>query len=493
VQVFGYFNYNNAYVSEFPAYVDLASVRSLGGAIGVNAQGSGPEWNGQLTAQNVQTLGSASVYATQSAVSNGTPYVSLFMTFSVGASLGPQHLVFTTPDYMYVAPAAMSIAQNPPPTVTAVAKNGDGTATVTGTNWASDSLIYFDGLPAAISSLDPVNGVAVVTPPAGANGQTSVLTVYNTDGQDSAFLQSASPVTYSYGNTGAPSISSISPASLPAGAEALVDITGSGFNFVPGQVTVGFGTTDIVVRRVFVVSPNHVQVDVSVSPNSALSNPDVSVINGFQLATAAAGFQITAPVSGLPAVIPILTNAAPGLTGAYPGALVTVNGSNLTAGGSGPQVLIAGQTVTVVSASPTQLTLQLPAGLPVGPAVLVFNNGALNAYPVVVNIDRSPAGINAIQDGSGNYITSAVAAHQGEQLVVSLSNFAPDGLNIAPSRVQVGVGGVLHNVLSVSNPVAGLYQVSFLLNAIEQTGPSQPLIVYLDGRSSYPATIPVSN
>jgi uncharacterized protein (TIGR03437 family) len=353
--------------------------------------------------------------------------------------------------------------------------------------------VYFDGLPATISSLDPVNGIAVVTPPSGSPGQTSVVTVYNSDGQNSEFLQSAAPVTYSYGNIAPATIGAISPSSLPAGAESVVDITGSGFNFAPGSVSVGFGTTDIMVQRVFVLSPNHVIVDVSVSANAALSNPDVSVVNGFQFATSPAGFQITPSVSGLPTVIPIMTNATPGLNGAYSGALASIYGSNLVAPNATTTVTIGGQTANVIFASSTQINLQIPAGLPSGPAVLTLSNGVTNAYPVEVNIDPAPAGINAIQNVTGGYIGSTLSAHPGDQLIVTLSNFAPTGSTIAPSRVQVGVAGILHTVTSVTSPVPGIYQVTFQLNSSDPVGPSEQLVVYLDGRSSLPATIPVAN
>jgi hypothetical protein len=496
VQIFGYFYYNNASVSEYPAFVDQASVNQLGGSVSVNAQGNGPEWSGTLAGLNVQTLGgSINVYATQPAQSGAFTYDSLFMTLSGAAGNGPQHVIFTTPDYMYVAPAALSIAQNLPPTVTAVTNNGNGTVTVTGTSWAPDSLIYFDGLPAAIASLDTVKGVAVVTPPPGASGQTSIVTVYNSDGQNSWLLQSSSPVTYAYGS-GAPTvISSISPSSLPAGAEAMVDITGSGFSFAAGQVSVGFGTTDIVVRSISVVSANHIQVDISVSTRAALANPDVSVVNGFRIATAPAGFQIAPAVPGLPAVIPILTNIAPGLTGSYAGALVSVFGSNLTAGTSAPVVTVGGLTASLTYSSATQIDFLVPSGLTPGAALLTLNNGAASAWPVLVNVDTPPGGINAIQAISGGYIDSTHPAFLGQQLIVTLSNFgsASGSAIIAPSRVQVGVAGVMHSVMSVTSVGAGQYQVAFLLNAGDQVGQSEQLVVYLDGRSSIAATIPITN
>jgi uncharacterized protein (TIGR03437 family) len=493
VQLFGYFMYNNSYVAVQPAYVDTDLIESLGGAVAVNANANIPSWNGDVSGLAVQTLGSVSVYGMQDSAANGLAYVSLFMTVGAVALNGPQHMIFTEPDgYMYVLPAAMNLETHTPPTVTGITKNGDGTATVTGTSWASDSLIYFDGLPAAISSLDPVKGVAVVTPPPGATGQTSVITVYNSDGQNSDFLQLTSPVTYSYGSSATPVISSVTPSSLPAGTESTVDIATTGYNLVPGEISVGFGTTDVVVRRIF-VNGNHVLVDVSVAPGAVLSNPDVSVVNGFQIGIAPAGFQINAPVAGQPEAIPVLTNAAPGLTGSYAGATVTLSGSNLTTGTANPVITIGGQTAAVVSASATQVTFQIPSSLASGPATLLLNNGTTTAYPVLVNIDTPPAGINAIQNALGNYITSTSVAHPGDELIVSLSNFAPDGQTIPAGTVQVGVGGVMHSVLTITNPVSGLYQVSFLLNANEQTGPAQPLVVYFNGRSSYPATIPVSN
>ena len=495
VQIFGYYNYNGTYQAVEPAYIDVPLL--TGGAVAVNAAGQGLGSNGKAPGLNVQTMlgSSVSVYGTQAAQSNGATYVSLYLSLGASPVFEPQHLVFTTPDYMYVLPDGLSISPNVPPTVTSI-KNTGNTTTVSGTNWASDSLIYFDGLPAAISSLDPVNGIATVVPPVGSPGQTSVVTVYNSDGQNSEFLQSASPVTYNYGNLAQASIAAISPSSLPAGSEALVDITGSGFSFTQGPVSVGFGTSDILVRRLFVISANHVIADVSVSRSAALSNPDVSIVNGFQIATATAGFQITPAVTGLPAAIPVLTNAVSGLNGAYPGAIVSLYGSNLAAPGAtqgtNPVITIAGQTANILYASPSQINLQIPSGIPSGPAVLALNNGLLNAYPVEVNIDTAPAGINAIQTLSGVYIDSSHAAHPGDPLIVTLSNFSTAS-SIATSRVQVGIGGVMHNVSLVTEPVTGLYQVFFQLNPNEAEGPSQQLVVYLDGRSSLPASIPVAN
>jgi hypothetical protein len=481
--VYGYFN--NYTLAVKPAYVNM-----LAGNTTVVAAGAGLGANGQAPGLGVQFLGGSARIRTGGVrpyAQGGYTYIALDLGFNLGAGNGPQHLVFTTPGYMHVLPGGIIATQKSPPTVTSAAANSDGTVTVTGTNWNSDSLIYFDGLPAAVSSLNAVDGVAVVTPPAGASGQTAVLTVYNNDGQNSQLVQSASPVTYDYGTSASPVVAAVSPASLPAGTEAMVEITTAGFAFQPGQVAVGFGTTDVVVRRVFVLGPNRLQVDVSVAADAALSNPDVSIVSGFRIATAPAGFQITPAVPGQPNTIPVLTNYAPGLNGAYAGATVTLSGNNLLSGANAiPSLSIGGQSAVILSATSTQIIFQVPAGLSPGPVVVNFNNGAANALPVVVSIDSQPASITAVLDSAGTAIDKAHPAHQGDLILLNVTGAAP------ADSLQISVGGALHSALQATELAPGTYQISFLLDAAETVGAAQPVIVYADGRSSYPATMPIA-
>jgi uncharacterized protein (TIGR03437 family) len=491
-QVYGYFNNDSIEIT--PAFVTISNAETPVVASIVGLGSAEP-----AAGLRVQIPGGAISIASNGIVpfpANGFTYAALNLNFTATAQPGLQHIVFNTPDYMYVLPSAMFLTQSGPPAITAVTSNADGTLTVTGTNWSAGTLLYFDGLPVTIVSLDPVAGSAVVEPPPGANGQQSTLTAYNPDGQSSQILQSATPVTYSYGSLPTPAISSITPSSLPAGAEAMIDITGSNFSFLPGLTTIGFGTTDILVQRIFVLSPNHVQVDVSVSATAALSASDVTAISGFQIATNPAAFQITAQIPGLPAPYPFLFNALTGLTGSYAGAIVSLYGTNLSAPNSTPTVAIGGQPAVILYASPTQINLQIPAGLPSGPAVLTLSNGVRGTYPVAINIDTPPAPIAAIQDSTGAYIYAANPAQDGEVLIVTLTNFGAAGANINPNRVQVSVGGVNHSVSSVTQALVGSVnysQVTFQLNPNDPVGPAEPLIVYLDGRSSYPASIPVTS
>jgi uncharacterized protein (TIGR03437 family) len=491
-QVYGYFNDNSIEIT--PAFLTISAAETPVVASLVGLGTSEP-----AAGLSVQFPGGAVSVASNGVVpfeANGFTYAALYLNLAATAQPGQQHMVFNTPDYMYVLPSAMYLTQNGPPTITAVTSNGDGTLTVTGTNWSAGTLLYFDGLPATIVSLDPVAGSSVVVPPPGANGQQSTLTAYNPDGQNSQILQSASPVTYSYGNLPTPAISSITPSSLPAGAESMIDITTTNFSFTPGLTTIGFGTTDISVQRIFVLSPNHVRVDVLVSAAAALSTSDVSAISGFQIATAPAAFQITAQITGLPAPYPLLINASTGLTGSYAGAIVSLYGTNLAVSNATPSITIGGQPAVILYAAPTQINLQIPAGLPSGPAIMTLNNGLQDAFPVTVNVDTPPAAIAAIQDSTNAYISGANPAQEGVVLIITLTNFAPAGETINPNRVQIGVGGVNHNASSVTETLVGsanYSQVTFQLNPNDPVGPAEPLIVYLDGRSSYPVSIPLAN
>jgi uncharacterized protein (TIGR03437 family) len=153
-------------------------------------------------------------------------------------------------------------------------------------------------------------------------------------------------------------------------------------------------------------------------------------------------------------------------------------------------VTIGALPAVVSYSSPTQLNLQIPPGLPSGPALLTLNNGQANAFPIDVNIDPPPAGFSAIQSSTGAYIDSTQAAYQGETLILTMNNFAPSGSNIALSQVQIGLAGVIHPALAVTQ-VGSVWQIAFQIGPNDPVGASDVLIVYLNGLSSLPATIQV--
>ena len=51
---------------------------------------------------------------------------------------------------------------------------------------------------------------------------------------------------------------------------------------------------------------------------------------------------------------------------------------------------VADQPMSIVSASPSQITFLVPQGMPTGPAVLKLNNGGADAFPIVIEIEAPP-------------------------------------------------------------------------------------------------------
>jgi uncharacterized protein (TIGR03437 family) len=390
-----------------------------------------------------------------------------------------------------VLPAGLKLTKIDPPSIASVATDATGNVVVTGTNFASDSQVYFDGLPAATTIVDALH--AIVIPPPGVSGQTAVVTMYNRDGQNSMFLAPSPVPTYAYpGSAPAAPISSVtlSPGVLPAGVRALVDITGVNTNFTDGFMKVGFGSSDAVVRGVWVLSPTHALVNVQVAGNALPSSSYATVISGFQVTAPQNAFQIGAAVPNLPVVEPVLVNAIWAPSGVYPGSTVSLSGLNL--GGPHTTVTINNLRAAILSVSATQINLVVPASLQPGPAILRLNNGATNAYPVVVAIASAPPSIGPVQSASSVNINAANPAHPGEILSVHVAGLAAPDAVVAPGRVHITIGGDDMPAGSVTEVNGTSYLIQFTLDQAVPTGAQIPLTVSIDGKTSLPAYIPIA-
>ncbi|HEU5023275.1 MAG TPA: hypothetical protein VFT60_15360, partial [Bryobacteraceae bacterium] len=151
-----------------------------------------------------------------------------------------------------------------------------------------------------------------------------------------------------------------------------------------------------------------------------------------------------------------------------------------------------GEPAPILYSSPTQINLQIPGDLAPGLCELKVVSSVASSYPLTMNIDTQPASIASIVDTASNVVGAATPAVPGGLLTIGLTGFAPDGTAISPDRVQVSVNGRQHPAFTVQQTAPGVFEVGFLLNADEPGGDGQSVIVYLDGRSSYPATISVA-
>lgn len=491
VKAYSYINSN--YVP--PAYVNEAAPSGVGTATATGGVGLGN--NGVATpGLSAQILGGAATIYSTTAFGDaaGDTYFAMYMYFGLGNPSGPQHLIFSLPsatnpgvaDYSYVLPNAVTLTLANPPTVNTISPNADGSLTFTGTNFFPDSRFYLDGSPLAVRSVDPVNGIAIAVPPTGSSGQHATAMVVNDDGQNSFLSQMNNPATYAYPLASQTGLF-INPSSVPAGVEAMIDITGSNTNFAQGQTTVGFGTSDIYVRRVFVLTPTHLQVNIYVPATAAQTFTEVNVISGFQSAVQPAGFQITAPNPRLPVTSPLVSNTVVGQTAVYPGAIVSVFGTNLAQGSALPTVTFNGIPALVLFASPTQVNLQIPAGLPTGPAIMQLSNSLGTSLSVDVNIDPAPTPLAGLLNNSGITNDAAHPAHAGDTVTMLAANFADPTTTVATSRVQILVNGLSAPTLLVAPYSTGLFQIQTILPLTPSGG--LPVAISLDGRLAAQGTI----
>ena len=269
---------------------------------------------GLLNANNVITPGlSISVLGAAATASNlrpyppPTPYIAVDVQANLAAGEGPKHLLFATPDDLYVLPAAFFVVANPPPSISAVTPswdaNGNRIVLISGTGFFPgetattvpvNTTILFDGLPGVIEGTTKSGQLIVMPPPAQANYTATVMAL-NSDGQSSLFLN-PTPLTFSYNGTATPAAVAppslrVTPSVLVAGVATTVNVVGANTNFIAAQTTVGFGTSDVVVTQVTVLSPTHLSVQVT--PNVTVPTSGINVTTGLSVISQALGNSVT--------------------------------------------------------------------------------------------------------------------------------------------------------------------------------------------------------
>ena len=416
----------------------------------------------------------------------------LYFGMPVFAGTGPRHLVLSYANDIYVMPQALNLVKRPAPAITSVSPNSNGSVTVTGSNFGGDTLVYFDGIQAVrpnTFSGNDLQGSLTVLPPAGNGGQVAQIIVYNGDGQNSTFGALNNPPSYGYPSGGPPQMQSFSLPSLPSGATGMIDITTQNTSFVDGQVTVGFGSDDITVQRVWVLGPTRLQANISVAANAATVSSEVSVISGFEVLSQANAFQVLPANPSLPAISAV-GNANTAQQTIYPGVFATIYGVNLALSPSTVQVTLGGRLMTPQpnGVFPGQVSFFIPADFPTGAAILRLSNGSLAANPIVVQIDVPPPTILSVTNASGVPYDATHPASSQDVVNIYVPNLDPTVL-ANPSRLQVTVNG--QPVPASLAPAAnGQTQITFVLTQ-SFGGVVVNLAVVVDGSGSAPFPITV--
>lgn len=412
-------------------------------------------------------------------------YLQVGFQFNPLAGPGPRHLVFSYNNDLYVLPSGLNVVHRQPPSITTVTPDfdaaGNRVAVLTGTGLNADTRIFFDGVQAVVRSVE--EGRMVVTPPPARGGHQANVVALAADGQTSAFLQGRALPTYTYDLADSPFVS-LSLNALPAGVEAMIEVNGLNTRFSE-DTHLGFGTADVSVRRLWVLSPTRLVANVAVAASAAPTPASLTVMTGLQLFTQPFAFQVQPANPRLPAVSSQLLNPTTGRASVYPGGPAVISGSNFSTTPGSLTVTLNGNPVPVQSVAPGQITIQIPASVAVGVAVLQVESAGEASYPVAVAIDPAPPIITAVINASAG--ATSRAARAGDLIVLTVSGLGEPGVAVAPAAVRITVGGVEHQALSVTpGPQPDTHVVVFMLGAGVPPGPQTALTVSLDQRTSLP-------
>jgi uncharacterized protein (TIGR03437 family) len=413
---------------------------------------------------------------------------------------GIRHLLLNFEDDIYVLPYAMTVVRRAPPSISALNQNADGTVTVVGANFGLDTRIFFEGTEATVSQPftgSELQGSITVTPPPGYSGQEAHVVVYNKDRQSSLTLDSAAvlyggqaqhpaPV-YTYPAVGEPGLT-FTPASLPAGAYAGVQVTASNMDLTRGPVSLGFGRGDVSVERVWVQGPDSLVANVRVTSEAVATASEVSLISGSRLVSAKGGFQ-SQPSDVAKPSIQTIANANPSQATIYPGAAISITGANLGQSVSSVHVKLNDAEIALGEVSSTQVTAGVPSGVPSGPATLLLNNGSQDSYRVMVQISLPPPTITAVASYSGYPINSSFPAKKGDAITISLAGLDPTVAD-DHSRISVTVGEVTARIVQLDGD-AGAFSLTAVLGDLP-IGDSAPLRVWVDGSAANPYNLAIT-
>ncbi len=405
---------------------------------------------------------------------------------------GPRHVIFSAGGDQYVLPAAFNLLQRQAPTVDTVSATTDDlggrAALITGKNLAVDSRILFDGLQSTILKSNPDGSLVVSLPPA-PGGYRARVVALNSDGQSSLFTQGKSATQYLY-DPGDPGIFALSANAVPAGSDIMVEITGTGTNFVDGQSSIGFGSSDIAIRRIWVVSPTKIYANVSIVPHSSLASTTATVSSGLQLFSAPLAFQIQ-PLNPrqLSLNYASLRNATTGSAGITAGSTASISVNNLITQ-AGLTATLNDQPVTVSSVNGNVVTFQVPQGLSAGPAILKVQNAAGDvSFPIAMNIDAPPPVIETALAGVSVTLDSSRYVKPNDLVTLVVDNLYADAQ--AGGAVKVVVGGVEHSPIAMFPTASGNVQLQVILSNNVPTGDDVPVTVGVDTRvsQSFPINI----
>jgi IPT/TIG domain-containing protein len=318
------------------------------------------------------------------------------------------------------------------PTVTAITPNTGSTSgatsvTLTGTGFAAGATVTFGGT--AATGVTVVNATTITaTTPARAAGAVDVV-VTNADGRSGVLTGG-----FTYTAAGAPTISSVSPASGSVNGGNTVTITGT--NFIAGA-TVRFGSA-LGTSQTF-VSSTTVRADTPAAAAPGAVDVTVTLPGGASV-TRTGGFTYVAGAPTISSVSPTSGSLSGGTT-------VTITGTNFFSGATVRFGSAQGTNVTFVSS--TTLRADTPAAASPG------------TVDVVVTL---PSGASVTRTSGFTYALSLSGSWSGSTSQGRPLSFTVSGSTITSLMVTYQLSGCPAFVLSDPTSVS-ISNNSFSRNA----------------------------
>jgi hypothetical protein len=290
---------------------------------------------------------------------------------------------------------------------------------------------------------------------------------------------------------------------VTAGADTMIEVDGFNTNFAEGQTVIGFGSSDVAVRRTWIVDRGKALLNISLSGGATPGLATVTAATGIQAVTLNAGLQIVPPpAKQISLRVPVL-NQATGLPGVPAGGTLQVSATGLPADLQGWTLSIADVKVDFTVDSNSNILAVVPGSIPLGPAVLRLTspNGDSIA-PVLFNVDAQPPVIQAAYDQrDANTLAFDDAGHPatlGDVIMLDVASL----LASTPSGVHISVGGVDHLATALNSVlqfglISNLTRIQFTLASAlpvsaAADGLQQPVTVRVGTRVSAPFTLYVT-
>lgn len=460
---------------------------------------------GFVTADSKPVIGlRSSILGGSPAIYNISGFQSQFILFSLFLPAipieGDRHLVLENGPETYVLPSAIQLATRRAPevlNVSWIAPASDGTrmALITATGINNRTRVLIDGEFASIRNFDEAVGTLQIAVPTAATAHVARVVLLNADGQSSLFLRPDAPAQLPFTESEA-STFSITPNVINPGTESVYEISAPGARFQSGRVTVGFGSSDIQVRSMVILSPSRLLVSVVATPQAPPAAYTVTVqsgLNHMQLRNGLSLQRLSAAF-GRPALQPNpRLFASSGADFVMPGstAVVLVEGLN----SSNPRVTatLNDLPVNVLTAASGRVLLQIPSNASIGWNHLKLNVEGETVNSVLVLISGASPTIQRLEGSDTLAIDAARPAIPGDQILVTFADPSQStDATLRANEISFTVNDSPIHSLRVERIAPGIFQAAVVLPRTIPDG-NTSLSVEVNGRTSSAFPISVRN